>query len=146
LAAFEVITEVKHLQARLSEYAGKQIDYLSVVRYRGGNDGMPWHQHPEDRHGGDMSVWIVRTGCQRTLSIRPKGGKREDILMAKGSLAVLPSAFNDTHEHSVLPFKDVGVCYSINAKVLPYSAGTVSVQGGNRGQFEQAREGQYRNG
>ena len=36
---------IKMLQRKLSEYAGKQIDYLCVVRYRDGNDGMTWHQH-----------------------------------------------------------------------------------------------------
>ena len=39
--------------------------------------------------------------------------------MAKGSLAVLPSSFNDTHQHAVLKYKDAGLCYSINCKVLP---------------------------
>lgn len=60
---------IKMLQQKLSMYAGKEIDYLSVVRYRDGNDGMVWHQHSEDRHGQDASVWIVRTGTERTLSI-----------------------------------------------------------------------------
>jgi uncharacterized Zn-finger protein len=112
---------IKMLQQKLSDYAGKTIDYLSVVRYQNGDEGMTWHQHSEDRHGGDMSVWIVRTGAERTLSIRKneKGSEISHMLMGLGSLAVLPSEFNDTHLHKVSPYKGAGMCYSINCKVLP---------------------------
>jgi uncharacterized Zn-finger protein len=114
---------IKMLQQKLSEYVGKTIDYLSIVRYLDEKGGMTWHQHDEDRHGQDASVWIVRTGTERTLSIRRKGekgrGAATHMLLAKGSLAVLPSAFNDTHEHAVLDYKGAGLCYSINAKCLP---------------------------
>lgn len=133
---------VKMLQQKLSKYADKTIDYLSVVRYRDGNDGMVWHQHSEDRHGQDASVWIVRTGTERMLSTRPIIGYKRDkkgkevpiggpithMLMTKGSLAVLPSSFNDKqpylgHLHAVLKYKGAELCYSINCKVLPTNMG-----------------------
>ena len=111
---------IKNLADKLTAYAGKEIDYLSVVRYRDGNDGMTWHQHSEDRHGQDASVYIVSTGATRDLSIRRiDGSDHKKITALPGSLIVLPSEFNDTHEHAVLKSKAAGVRYAVNCKHLP---------------------------
>jgi len=121
------------LGAKLTEYARKEINYLAVVRYENGRDGMDWHQHKEDKvpPGRDMSVYIVSTGAERDLAIRegttiggrflPKeDGKITRIRAEQGSLIVLPSEYNNTHGHAVPTSQlRMGVRYAVNAKHVP---------------------------
>ena len=124
---------ILHLAAKLTDYAKKPINYLSVMRYEDGRDGIDWHQHAEDKvpPGKDMSVYIVSTGVERDLAIRegttigrtfvPKeGGEITRIRAEQGSLIVLPSEYNNTHGHAV-PKSQVkmGVRYAVNAKHVP---------------------------
>ena len=112
---------ILHLRDRLSEYAGRDVNNLSVVRYETG-DYFDWHQHRadkvrnEDGTKRDATVYIVSTGVVRPFSVRPVGGKREDILAEHGSLIVLPASFNRTHEHSVPKVKATGVRIAVNAQ------------------------------
>jgi alkylated DNA repair dioxygenase AlkB len=111
---------IRQLAAKLTAYAGKEINYLSVVRYRDGDDYFNWHQHKEDKQPGrDMSVWIVSTGAERPFAVRPLGGKSIRLIAESGSLIILPSSFNDTHEHAVPKCKATTVRYAVNAKHIP---------------------------
>jgi hypothetical protein len=88
---------------------------------------MNWHQHQEDkrpRHCEDMTVYVVNLGEVRTIGIRPAGCKYKsqyEYLRPKhGSLYVLPSEYNLTHEHAVLPDNyPCGMRISINCKHIP---------------------------
>ena len=117
---------IKKLAKKLTEQAGKAINYLSVVRYENGNDYMNWHQHKEDKQPGrDMSVWIVSTGAERPFAVRPLGGKGTKTLAQAGSLIILPSSFNLTHEHAVPKCNTTTVRYAVNCKHIPVLAETV---------------------
>jgi alkylated DNA repair dioxygenase AlkB len=124
---------IQKLGAKLTAFAGKEINYWSVVRYRDGNDYMKMHQHKTDKDGReDMSVWIVSTGAERPFKYRegtsspegyflPKpGGVIKKIIAEQGSLIVLPSSYNDAHGHEVPKCKKVkGVRYAVNCKHIP---------------------------
>ncbi len=119
--------EIKALQAKLTAYAGKEINYLSVIGYENEKDHMNWHQHKEDKrpiHCEDMTVWVVNLGEVRTIGIRPVGSKDKsqyEYLHPKhGSLYVLPSEYNNTHEHAVLDDEfPCALRISINCKHIP---------------------------
>jgi len=77
---------IKAASAKLSDYAGKEIKYLSTIGYENERDAMNYHQHKEDQErdrvlrglglpGADMSVWVLNFGERRTIGIRPKGSK-----------------------------------------------------------------------
>jgi alkylated DNA repair dioxygenase AlkB len=98
--------EIFHtIVARLSERLGRTVNYVSLMKYVGGKDHINFHQHSED-HGHDTPVAIVSTGAERNFSYRLKGMKgrknQTNILARRGSIIVLPSEFNTTHEHGVL--------------------------------------------
>ncbi len=118
----EAPEELKNLAEKLSAYLGngRRVNYLSVVRYRDGNDHINWHHHKEDE-GHDTPVLIVSTGAERRFSIREKGKPEtaQHFVAKHGSLIVLSSAANDSDEHAVLNTKNVlGPRYSINAKCV----------------------------
>lgn len=98
--------EIKSLQGLLSAYAGKDINYFSVLAYEDEKDHINFHQHREDRKQEDMSVWVISLGQVRQLVLRPKGCKDRDqweyLYPAHGSLYLLPHSYNDTHEHAIL--------------------------------------------
>jgi len=117
--------EIKSLQAQLSAYAGKEINYLSIIGYENEKDHIGWHQHREDRQKDhsleDQSVWVISLGQVRELALRPEGCKDkpqwEFLYPAHGSLYVLPSEFNTTHEHAILDQKyPASLRISINTK------------------------------
>jgi len=104
----EAPEEFRNLAAKLTTYVGngRRVNYLSVVRYLDGTDHMGWHQHRDDK-GHDTPVLIVSTGAERNFSWREKGKQEtaQHRVAEHGSLIVLSSNANDTHEHAVL-----GVC------------------------------------
>ncbi len=118
---------IKTLADKLTAYAGKEIRYLSVIGYENEKDHMNWHQHKEDKrpvHCEDMTVWVVSLGEVRTVGIRPVGSKdksKYEYLRPKhGSLYILPSGYNNTHEHAVLDDEfPCGLRISINCKHIP---------------------------
>lgn len=63
---------------------------------------MNWHQHTEDT-AHDTPVLIVSTGAERRFSIRELGQPAtvRHIVAHHGSLIILSSEANDTHEHRV---------------------------------------------
>src|SRR5271156_1756191 len=97
---------IKSLAERLSAYAGNEINYLSQLGYENERDHIGWHNHREDLVRKDQSVWVVSLGQIRELALRPAGCKDksqwEYLYPAHGSLYVLPSSFNMTHEHAIL--------------------------------------------
>jgi hypothetical protein len=97
---------IKSLAKRLSAYAGKEINYLSQIGYESEKDHIGWHNHREDLVRKDQSVWVISLGQVRELALRPAGNKDkstwEYLYPAHGSLYVLPSDFNKTHEHAIL--------------------------------------------
>jgi len=116
--------EIKQLAATLSEFAGKSVNYLSCVAYLNERDGMAFHQHGEDKVNPDQSVWVVSLGAVRAVNLRPVGcedkSKYETIYPAHGSLYIIPSAYNTTHEHEVPSSKTpCGVRVGINCKSVP---------------------------
>jgi len=111
--------------ARLGKYAGREINYLSTMGYLT-DDHMDFHQHDEDKGREDQSVWVLSLGAVHPVAIRPKGCKDksqwEIIHPAHGSLYVLPSSYNLTHEHAVLDGTDYsygGLRIAINTKHIP---------------------------
>ncbi len=52
---------------RLSVYAGKKINYLSILAYENGDDFINWHQRNEDRVLDDQSVWVISLGEELQL-------------------------------------------------------------------------------
>lgn len=113
--------EVKAIAANLSNFAGKSINYLSFIAYMNNRSGMTFHQHDEDRVQPDMSVYCVSLGAIRTVALRPLGcidkSQYEILRPAHGSLYILPSSYNDTHEHAVLADKEsCGIRVCVNCK------------------------------
>lgn len=113
--------EVKQTAANLTEFAGKSINYLSFNAYLNAHDGMNFHQHNEDRNQPDRSVWVISLGAVRAVRLRPIGctdeSEYETIYPAHGSLYILPSLYNTTHEHEVPSRKTpCGVRVGINCK------------------------------
>jgi hypothetical protein len=113
--------EIKSLATRLTEYAGTEINYLSLLGYEDEHDHIGWHNHREDLKLKNQTVWVVSLGDVRTLTTRPTGSKDkstwEELRPAHGSLYVLPHEYNRTHEHAVRDSKDFcGLRISINCK------------------------------
>jgi hypothetical protein len=115
----------KKFAKRLSEYAGREINYLSTMGYLT-DDHMGFHQHEEDKKREDQTVWVLSLGAVHPVAIRPEGCKDksqwEIIHPAHGSLYVLPSSYNLTHEHAVLEGDDYsfgGLRIAINTKHIP---------------------------
>jgi alkylated DNA repair dioxygenase AlkB len=65
----EAPAEVKSLAEKLSELAGKPVNYLSFVGYENEKDHIGWHQHGEDKCR-DARVFIISLGEARTFGIR----------------------------------------------------------------------------
>lgn len=115
----------KKFAKRLSEFAGKEINYMSTMGYLT-DDHMDFHQHEEDKKREDQTVWVLSLGAVHPVAIRPKGCKDksqwEIIHPAHGSLYILPSEYNLTHEHAVLEGTDhsySGLRIAINTKHIP---------------------------
>ncbi len=66
----EAPAELKNLAARLTELAGKRINYISLVGYENEKDHIVWHQHRED-DCRDARVFILSLGETRTFGVRP---------------------------------------------------------------------------
>jgi alkylated DNA repair dioxygenase AlkB len=119
--------EIKELSAKLTTFAGDQsrpVNYLSVIGYADENDHMNFHQHREDHKREDQTVFVVSLGEIRTITLRPLGckdeSKYEEVYPAHGSLYILPSIYNTTHEHAVLNSgPPCGLRISINCKHIP---------------------------
>lgn len=127
----EVPELYRKFAAKLSEYAGKEINYLSTMGYLA-DDHMDFHQHEEDKGREDQTVWVLSLGAVHPVAIRPKGCKDKsqwEIIDPKhGSLYVLPSSYNLTHEHAVLYGNDYsygGLRLAINTKHIPPSSPAV---------------------
>jgi hypothetical protein len=115
----------KKFAKRLSEYAGREINYMSTMGYLT-DDHMDFHQHEEDKGREDQTVWVLSLGAVHPVAVRPKGVKDksqwEIIHPAHGSLYILPSEYNLTHEHAVLEGTDYsysGLRIAINTKHIP---------------------------
>jgi len=97
---------IKGFAAKLSDFAEKQINYISQLGYENEKDHINWHQHHEDHGRKDQSVWVVSLGQVRELALRPKDcndkSQWEYLYPEHGSLYVLPHEYNITHEHAVL--------------------------------------------
>ena len=65
----EAPAEVKSLAEKLSNLAGKPVNYFSFVGYENEKDHIGWHQHGEDKCR-DARVFIVSLGEVRTFGIR----------------------------------------------------------------------------
>src|SRR5271170_30019 len=53
---------IKAFAAKLSAFAGKEINYISQRGYENERDHIGWHQHHEDYGREDQSVWVVSLG------------------------------------------------------------------------------------
>jgi hypothetical protein len=105
---------------KLSKTTGRTVNYAALMVYEGGQDGMGWHQHGEDK-GHDTPVWIVSLGAERTFGLREVGkkGTLQTFTPKHGSLITLSSSLNDTHQHAVLADKGVtGVRFAWNCKAM----------------------------
>jgi hypothetical protein len=111
--------ELHTLRERLSKQSGMDINFLAIVHYLDHTVQIDWHKHSED-DGCDTPAMIVSTGQtrpfhlgkQRRMPMLPSGkrkapepfaNERSSKMAAPGSLIVLPSEFNYTHWHAILP-------------------------------------------
>ncbi len=111
--------EIHSLRERLSKHAGMDINFLAIVHYLDHTVQIGWHKHSED-DGCDTPALIVSTGQarpfhvgkQRRMPMLPSGNRqapepfaneRWSKIAEPGSLIVLPSEFNYTHWHAILP-------------------------------------------
>jgi alkylated DNA repair dioxygenase AlkB len=113
---------LQRFRAKLSAHVGKDVNYMSILKYPDGNAHIDWHQHGEDRWH-DSPVWDVSVGpTERMFWAReidnPKTTKI-GVLAEVGSLITLPSSMNTTHQHAILKDETTSVRYSINCKSLP---------------------------
>jgi alkylated DNA repair dioxygenase AlkB len=116
----EAPAAVQKMLAKLSERAGRTVNYACLVVYENEKDHMAWHQHKEDK-GHDTPVFIVSVGAERTFGIREdkKLSTIHKFTAGSGSLITLPSEYNDTHKHAVLADKKTkGVRYAWNCKCV----------------------------
>jgi hypothetical protein len=113
--------EVVSLRDALTKFAGRKVNYLSLNRYPDGSSGIGYHNHKEDLEI-DTPVLLVSVGAARTMWLRKIGqdDTAKPTLLQHGSLFVMPAKLNATHQHGVLPEKNVTmVRYSFNCKCLP---------------------------
>jgi hypothetical protein len=113
---------LQRFRAKLSAHVGKDVNYMSILKYPDGNAHIDWHQHGEDRWH-DSPVWDVSVGpTERMFWAReidnPKTTKL-GVLAEVGSLITLPASMNTTHQHAIRKDKTTSVRYSINCKSLP---------------------------
>ena len=113
--------ETRSLVARLSKQFKRDVNYVSAVGYENEKHYMDYHNHKEDL-GHDTPVWIVSAGANRTFGIRERATGKEIRFQAEpGSLIVLSSAYNITHEHAVLKPKGKttkGMRIALNMKAV----------------------------
>jgi hypothetical protein len=121
--------QIKDLAGKLTEYAGKTVNYLSVLGYENEKDHIGFHRHREDDTLKSQAVYVVSLGEERLLTIRPAGSRDrstyQGLLPKHGSLYVLPhldqygGIFNQTHEHAILDEKfPCSLRISINCKAI----------------------------
>jgi alkylated DNA repair dioxygenase AlkB len=111
---------VQNMISKLTQLAGRTVNYAFLVIYDNKQDHMNWHQHKEDK-GHDTPVFIVSVGAERTFGVREKGkpGTTFKFLAEEGSLITLPTEYNDTHEHAVLvDTTPKGIRYAFNCKCI----------------------------
>jgi Domain of unknown function (DUF4326) len=131
--------EILDLLKKLSDHVGVELNYASVLGYRDQFDHINFHQHTEDSVEDDASVYVISLGHNRELVTRPlvlcedpdckkaKNGPHkhgttdrslyESIMPEHGSLYILPSGYNVTHEHEIPNSKfKCGLRISINCK------------------------------
>jgi hypothetical protein len=110
---------ISQLRTKLTKYAGRLVNYVSINLYPDGASGIGFHNHKEDLEI-DTPVLLVSVGSVRTMWMRRMGGvKNTGQSLASGSLFVMPSVLNKTHQHAILPEKEIqGVRYSLNCKCL----------------------------
>lgn len=111
-------------------------NYLSTIGYLT-DDHMNFHQHREDKKWEDQTVYVLSLGAVHPVAIRTLGctdkSQYEVIHPKHGSLYVLPSSYNLTHEHAVLEGIDYsygGLRIGINCKHI--EAEFTKVAGGKR--------------
>ncbi len=84
----------------LVELLGVRFTIVAFQAYRDGS-GCPWHADtPFDVHA------VLSLGVSRTFGVREVNGPAEWIQVEDGDLVVMPSGFQDGHEHCV-PDEDV---------------------------------------
>jgi alkylated DNA repair dioxygenase AlkB len=135
LRASQAPPEIKKLQQVLTayirqmrpDYSKRVVNYLSIQRYEDHTVGIDWHNHNED-FGVDAPLFIISTGAARPFHLglinrtrpkEPRVGERWSKMAEHGSLIAIPSDFNYTHWHAILPEKyPCGVRISVNTKCL----------------------------
>src|SRR5580704_18420169 len=84
--------EIKDLAARITDYAGFEINYLSILGYENEKDHIDFHRHREDDTLKNQAVYVLSLGEDRMLTIRPAGSKDrsqyEGLIPVHGSLYV----------------------------------------------------------
>jgi DNA adenine methylase len=110
---------------QLSQGLANPCTCLSTIGYLP-DDHMNFHQHREDKKREDQTVYVISLGAVHPVAIRPLGcedkSQWEIIYPKHGSLYVLPSSYNLTHEHAVLEGNDYsygGLRIGINCKHIP---------------------------
>jgi hypothetical protein len=122
-ADIETMPEIlQRFRRKLAQHVGKEINYVSILKYPNSDATINWHNHRED-HWHDSPVWDVTIGpTERKFWAREVANPKKtvtSVLAEVGSLVTLPASMNTTHEHAILRDKTTGVRYSINCKSLP---------------------------
>jgi hypothetical protein len=122
-ADIDIAPEIlQRFRAKLSAHVGKDVNYMSILKYPDGNAHIDWHQHGEDRWH-DSPVWDVSVGPTERMfwarEIDNPETTKIGVLAEVGSLITLPASMNTTHQHAIRKDKTTSVRYSINCKSLP---------------------------
>lgn len=116
---------LQRFRRKLSQHAGREVNYISILKYPNSDATINWHNHKED-HWHNSPVWDVTIGpTERRFWAREVANPKNtvtSVLAEVGSLTTLPASMNTTHEHAILKDKTTGVRYSINCKSLPLYA------------------------
>jgi len=125
-ADIETAPEIlQRFRKKLVQHTGREINYMSILKYPNGDATINWHNHRED-HWHNSPVWDVTIGpTERRFWAREIANPKStvtSVLAEVGSLITLPASMNTTHEHAILKDKTMGVRYSVNCKSLPLYA------------------------
>ena len=99
---------------RVQRLSGRGFNAVLANRYRDGNDAMGWHADAEPELGPLPTIASASFGSPRRFVLRHRAsGRREEILLAPGSLLLMAGRSQQCWQHA-LPRTRVAVGERIN--------------------------------
>jgi alkylated DNA repair dioxygenase AlkB len=91
----------ERFRSQVSIELGQNFNSILFNLYRDGLDSMGWHSDDERALGDKPVIASLSVGAARDFLIRPKGGRAVRHSLKHGDLLVMPSGFQETHQHCV---------------------------------------------